>query len=115
MKEFENLVSSSSLGERYPFERITQVVFITAKIAFIFTSLSAVHINDFDIFTVKKKNKPKKNKTKQNKPKWSKAEQKKIIMIKRRFPIVFFVTVVMAFNKIMEYWNTPLNYRNLIL
>ena len=76
MKGFDNLVSSSSLGERYPFERITQVVFITAKIAFIFTSLSAVHINDFDIFTVKKKTNQKK-KTKQNKPKWSKAEQKK--------------------------------------
>ena len=32
-----------------------QVVFITAKIAFIFTSLSAVHIYDFHIFTVKLK------------------------------------------------------------
>ena len=52
MKGFDNLVSSSSLGERYPFERITQVVFITAKIAFIFTSLSAVQIYDFQIFTV---------------------------------------------------------------
>ena len=102
MKGFDNLVSSSSLGERYPFERITQVVFITAKIAFIFTSLSAVHINDFDIFTVKKTNKPKKkNKTKQTKMKQSRTKKKKII--KRRFPIVFFVTVVMAFNKIMEY------------
>ena len=29
-----------------------QVVFITAKIAFIFTSLSAVQIYDFHIFTV---------------------------------------------------------------
>ena len=113
MKGFDNLVSSSSLGERYPFERITQVVFITAKIAFIFTSLSAVHINDFDIFTVKKKTnqKKKQNKTNQNGAK----QNKKKIIIKRRFPIVFFVTVVMAFNKIMEYWNTPLNYRNLIL
>ena len=103
MKGFDNLVSSFSLGERYPFERITQVVFITAKIAFIFTSLSAVHINGFDIFTVKKKNKPKK--TKQNKTNQNGAKQnkKKIIIIKRRFPIVFFVTVVMAFNKIMEY------------
>ena len=32
-----------------------QVVFITAKITFIFTSLSAVHIYDFHIFTVKLK------------------------------------------------------------
>ena len=103
MKEFENLVSSSSLGERYPFERITQVVFITAKIAFIFTSLSAVHINDFDIFTVKKKNKPKKKKQNKTNQNGAKQNKKKIIMIKRRFPIVFFVTVVMAFNKIMEY------------
>ena len=78
MKGFDNLVSSSSLGERYPFERITQVVFITAKIAFIFTSLSAVHINDFDIFTVKKTNKPKKkNKTKQTKMKQSRTKKKK--------------------------------------
>ena len=77
MKVFDNLVSSSSLGERYPFERITQVVFITAKIAFIFTSLSAVHINDFDIFTVKKKNKPKKkNKTKQTKMEQSRTKKK---------------------------------------
>ena len=75
MKGFDNLVSSSSLGERYPFERITQVVFITAKIAFIFTSLSAVHINDFDIFTVKKKNKPKKKK--QNKTNQNGAKQNK--------------------------------------
>ena len=76
MKGFDNLVSSSSLGERYPFERITQVVFITAKIAFIFTSLSAVHINDFDIFTVKKKNKPKKkNKTKQTKMEQSRTKK----------------------------------------
>ena len=29
-----------------------QVVFITGKIAFMFTSLSAVHIYDFSIFTV---------------------------------------------------------------
>ena len=29
-----------------------QVVFITAEIAFIFTSLSAVQIHDFHIFTV---------------------------------------------------------------
>ena len=75
MKGFDNLVSSFSLGERYPFERITQVVFITAKIAFIFTSLSAVHINGFDIFTVKKKNKPKK--TKQNKTNQNGAKQNK--------------------------------------
>ena len=77
MKGFDNLVSSSSLGERYPFERITQVVFITAKIAFIFTSLSAVHINDFDIFTVKKKQtkKKKQNKTKQTKMKQSRTKK----------------------------------------
>ena len=77
MKGFDNLVSSSSLGERYPFERITQVVFITAKIAFIFTSLSAVHINDFDIFTVKKKKQTKKkNKTKQTKMEQSRTKKK---------------------------------------
>ena len=75
MKGFDNLVSSSSLGERYPFERITQVVFITAKIAFIFTSLSAVHINDFDIFTVKKKKQTKKKK--QNKTNQNEAKQNK--------------------------------------